>query len=110
SPVHSPATSGPPMPTEPSTQAAPCLIRVVTADGRAVSLAFAEGVSAGGALLLASDPGEPGEVLVLDPSWQGRRLPFRVLSCAELADGGSLLAGTFVPPLSDEEVRGLAGG
>jgi hypothetical protein len=98
------------MPTEPSTQVAPCLIRVVMSDGQAVSLAVAEGVSAGGALLLASDPGEPGEVLVLHPSWQGRRLPFRVLICEELADGGYLLAGTFVPPLSGEEVRGLAGG
>jgi hypothetical protein len=97
------------MPTEPSTQVAPCLIRAVTPDGQAVSLAVAEGVSAGGALLLASDPGEPGEVLVFDPSWQGRRLNFRVLSCEELAEGGYLLAGTFVPPLSGLEARALAG-
>jgi hypothetical protein len=38
-----------------------------------------------------------------------RPLPFRVLRCVELADGGHLLAGMFDPRLADQEARALAG-
>jgi hypothetical protein len=75
--------------------------------------AVAEDVSAGGALLLSPRLGPPGEAVVLEVlpphPLAGRRLPFRVLRCAELADGGHLLAGMFDSRLADQEARALAG-
>ena len=91
-----------------------CLFRVLSPQGEVLGRAAPEGVSAGGALLLSPHLLPVGGAVVLEVlpphPLAGRSLGFRVLRCVELADGGHLLAGTFVPTLSDEEVRGLAGG
>jgi hypothetical protein len=75
--------------------------------------AVAEDVSAGGVALLAARPFDAEEVLALcpggPPPLAGRRLAFRVSRC-EPQGGGFHLAGAFLSPLTDADVRALAGG
>jgi CheY-like chemotaxis protein len=90
-----------------------CLFHVLYARGEVLGRAVPKDVSAGGALLLSPRLGPPGAAVVLEAlpphPLAGRCLPFRGVRYRDLADGGYLLAGTFVPPLSDEEARALAG-
>jgi hypothetical protein len=89
------------------------LLRLLSAEGGQVGLATPRDVSAGGAVLVASVALAAGEVVLLEPEHPhpltGRVLPFRAARCHERAGGGYLLAGTFEPPLSDEEALALAG-
>ena len=90
-----------------------CLFRVASPGGLPLGRAAPEGVSAGGALLLSPHLLPVGEAVVLEVllphPLAGRLLPFRVLRCVELADGGHLLAGLFHPRLAEREARALAG-
>ena len=90
-----------------------CLFRVASPGGLPLGRATPEDVSAGSALLLSPRLAPPGGAVVLEVlpphPLAGRRLPFRVLRCEELADGGHLLAGMFDPRLAEQEARALAG-
>src|SRR5436305_1969783 len=92
-------------------RSAPCLLRVVSSQGRPPCLAVAQDVSPRGGVLLASAAQDEGRPLLQEPDCPGPRagLLFRVNACEGLAGGGYLLTGLFVPPLTDEEVRWLAG-
>jgi hypothetical protein len=80
--------------------------------GAPIGTATPQDVSATGIRLTASCPGQDGALLTLAPQLPhplaGQRLSFRVARCQALPEGGYLLAGVFLRPLTDAEVRGLA--
>jgi hypothetical protein len=89
------------------------LMRLVSADGRdQLGLATPRDISAGGALLVSSVALPVGHSVLLEPEHphplSARLLPFRVTRCEERDQGGYLLGGAFVPPLSDEDAGALA--
>jgi hypothetical protein len=96
----------------PRRQVGPHALDLLSPLGPLLCHAVAEDVSAGGALLLASRPFEPGEVLTLapegPPALLGRRFAFRVTRC-EPAEGGYRVAGAFVSPLTQGDLAALAG-
>jgi hypothetical protein len=90
----------------------PHIIDVLSPSGPLLCHAVAENVSAGGALLLANRPFDPGDVLTLaplgPPALLGRRFAIRVTR-SERDDVGHRVAGSFVSPLADDDLRALAG-
>ena len=82
-------------------------------EGRPAGAAVAQNVSAGGLELYAARPIQPGDhlgaELVNAPATLRRRLPWRVVHVRLDPDGGYLVGGQFLEPLSASELNALAG-